>query len=49
MIDIWKGVIYLREYQPKIEDIKDWFRMLREIAPMECLAQIFFLSYSQLI
>ncbi|MFX0138562.1 MAG: NIPSNAP family protein [Candidatus Hodarchaeota archaeon] len=48
VIDIWKGAIGFKNYQPAVEGMKEWFRRLREIAPKERLVQIFPLPYSQL-
>jgi hypothetical protein len=53
VIDIWKGVISSQvigpqHYQPAVESMKEWFRMLREIAPKERLVQIYPLPYSEL-
>jgi hypothetical protein len=46
--DIWKGSLIPKEYEPAIEGLKEWFRMLRELAPKERLELIFPLPYSQL-
>ncbi len=48
VIDIWKGAIGPKNYQPAVEGMKEWFRGLRELAPKERLVQIFPLPYSQL-
>lgn len=47
VIDIWKGPIR-QSYQPANEGSKEFFRMLRPIAPHEYVVPIFTLPYSPL-
>lgn len=48
VIDLWKGPVRQSSYQPANDASKEFFRMLRPIAPHEYVVPIFTLPYSPL-
>jgi hypothetical protein len=48
VIDLWKGPVRQSSYQPTNDWSKQFFRMLRPIAPHEYVVPIFTLPYSPL-
>lgn len=48
VIDLWKGPVRQSSYQPTSDWSKQFFRMLRPIAPQEYIMPIFTLPYSPL-
>jgi len=48
VIDLWKGPVRQSSYQPADDWSRQFFRMLRPIAPHEYVIPIFTLPYSPL-
>jgi hypothetical protein len=48
VIDLWKGPVRQSSYEPATEPSKEFFRMLRPIAPHEYVVPVFTLPYSPL-